>query len=1032
MELESRKVGANEPCPCGSGKKYKRCCRRKDQERRTQTTRSKLSWQSLRDLRGESFVDVATGLLAQMGLSADDADAWLGLAEHAMTKGERALFAPLVEEASRRAVTAEQRFSLATFFAQMREHERAWAFLELSAEDGVLPDGVAPEVYWSFRGELAWLRERWEDGAEAFGSMLSPDASDEIWWRWLVCLGHLDRQEAFANACARAEQETKRVFWWILLANTAMVRGEKDQAQALYQTHLWQAVQETPRTPSFFGRALFEAFSHAVAIGTLSTHEQAQIYEGLRGRKAGDHESLAQLVRWGGYLGQWSAVQTDARLWLSSQVDALEAKVYLALARYLHDGEAIAWQEVIGWARKAALEDPQLWMQLLLAFAQERRLSGSSLEPGAEEDPQDALLWDCLDWLGQQQAHTEFYVLLRFLVLEHLGAYERLYNALSLHLQDEGSESAELALLWARSAMHSGHVAEAVEGLEPFWEAAARKEQRLIAGLWLAEAYLSTGDGDKTLAILEEISTSWPAESIPSGLWAMRARAFAQLHQERNAADAFLVLWRKQQLPWALEEAVRSLLRDGALEEAWAYLCEDEILAIPPAQGTRETRTNKARALPEDRLGLARLCGWTAWLRGESAQALGWFRRLPQAWLEEKGYLPRTLHAVAVCAQELEQPWEVLATCEQLESLLEQESHTSAEQAPRREGEGQRLLRELQALRRQAVVLLLEQRQGAASRERKASSSQTKPLHRELHEELEAQLRDQKQHWQRQQALLDAERLHLQTLLGALHPRAKDEDALAAQLAQQRQAFLARWDEADDAERQGLLQEHASGLQELLVGASGQAGAAALQRVWGRSSWLRLPKRSRTFLEAAEELLTLLEARREQDHGPVVLQWTRAVEELLNRRLVDPMARIASERLGLHLRRDLPTLGGRPLQRQNNAISLGSIPYLIAELWESHDLRRDTTRMMFNPQVSAGQRLLWEAYKHALQQQDVPQEIQDAIFSQLPALCQSWALLRNDVAHGGETLSRQQTQSLRELLLLNTPNLFTWLAQLPP
>ncbi|MHC4705009.1 MAG: SEC-C metal-binding domain-containing protein [Planctomycetota bacterium] len=26
MKLETPKVGRNEPCPCGSGKKYKKCC----------------------------------------------------------------------------------------------------------------------------------------------------------------------------------------------------------------------------------------------------------------------------------------------------------------------------------------------------------------------------------------------------------------------------------------------------------------------------------------------------------------------------------------------------------------------------------------------------------------------------------------------------------------------------------------------------------------------------------------------------------------------------------------------------------------------------------------------------------------------------------------------------------------------------------------------------------------------------------------------------------------------------------------------
>ena len=32
------KIGRNEPCPCGSGKKYKRCCLAKDEQARAQAT----------------------------------------------------------------------------------------------------------------------------------------------------------------------------------------------------------------------------------------------------------------------------------------------------------------------------------------------------------------------------------------------------------------------------------------------------------------------------------------------------------------------------------------------------------------------------------------------------------------------------------------------------------------------------------------------------------------------------------------------------------------------------------------------------------------------------------------------------------------------------------------------------------------------------------------------------------------------------------------------------------------------------------
>ena len=32
MRRTTKKLGRNDPCPCGSGKKYKNCCMKKDQE----------------------------------------------------------------------------------------------------------------------------------------------------------------------------------------------------------------------------------------------------------------------------------------------------------------------------------------------------------------------------------------------------------------------------------------------------------------------------------------------------------------------------------------------------------------------------------------------------------------------------------------------------------------------------------------------------------------------------------------------------------------------------------------------------------------------------------------------------------------------------------------------------------------------------------------------------------------------------------------------------------------------------------------
>jgi hypothetical protein len=54
------KVGRNEPCPCGSGKKYKKCCEPRDQE---------LSREQSRRAATESFAAIARALAEDMELA---------------------------------------------------------------------------------------------------------------------------------------------------------------------------------------------------------------------------------------------------------------------------------------------------------------------------------------------------------------------------------------------------------------------------------------------------------------------------------------------------------------------------------------------------------------------------------------------------------------------------------------------------------------------------------------------------------------------------------------------------------------------------------------------------------------------------------------------------------------------------------------------------------------------------------------------------------------------------------------------------
>ncbi|MDR1620510.1 MAG: SEC-C domain-containing protein [Clostridiales bacterium] len=57
---EHKKIGYNDPCPCGSGKKYKRCCRKTEEARTAQLSRSECvlfyeTWYGLMDFINDKF-----------------------------------------------------------------------------------------------------------------------------------------------------------------------------------------------------------------------------------------------------------------------------------------------------------------------------------------------------------------------------------------------------------------------------------------------------------------------------------------------------------------------------------------------------------------------------------------------------------------------------------------------------------------------------------------------------------------------------------------------------------------------------------------------------------------------------------------------------------------------------------------------------------------------------------------------------------------------------------------------------------------
>ncbi len=56
----NKKIGRNDPCPCGSGKKYKQCCQKKDLAQRVP-----------KDMKSRSIKTLGSGITKMMSVLSD-------------------------------------------------------------------------------------------------------------------------------------------------------------------------------------------------------------------------------------------------------------------------------------------------------------------------------------------------------------------------------------------------------------------------------------------------------------------------------------------------------------------------------------------------------------------------------------------------------------------------------------------------------------------------------------------------------------------------------------------------------------------------------------------------------------------------------------------------------------------------------------------------------------------------------------------------------------------------------------------------
>src|SRR5689334_22141208 len=110
MEGCTMRVGRNDPCPCGSGKKYKKCCLAKDRAapesplaplpRTPEDERAEAHWEEFDARDFEGRVALFREALADPELMDDDAayEMLMQLHTDAIEHGDRPCFAKLVAE----------------------------------------------------------------------------------------------------------------------------------------------------------------------------------------------------------------------------------------------------------------------------------------------------------------------------------------------------------------------------------------------------------------------------------------------------------------------------------------------------------------------------------------------------------------------------------------------------------------------------------------------------------------------------------------------------------------------------------------------------------------------------------------------------------------------------------------------------------------------------------------------------------------------------------------------------------------------
>ncbi len=1005
------KIGANEPCPCGSGKKYKQCCRKKDLAQEPEKIRTRLSWESMVRAKPEERLEIASALLKKGGFSPHEVNGWISLAQLSQSR-DNGIATMAFEQGCRIAKTPADWRDLSHVALEMGLLDRAWEIL-----DTHIPpehDDIAKD--WATRAYLLSLKQRWEEAAHLWEKQIEATQKADFLWRWMTCLRNAKQLDALQAACVRAEQIHQDPIWRIVWANAISLLDREDEAVSVLHEAFIPALKAPPNPQhdptERIQRELILLEAAILHLSRLEITERTVFFRVLLKRKVPALPALFEARSDIAVLcSAWAELLQETTRW-SAHESSPKARWLRRVAQQILTPSA---NEI-----DANTEIPAFWTTWSAS------LQNNLLHALLEHDALD--LVDAL-FASLPPPQEEQQLFLWATLRAKQGAWQTLAQTLA---SPPLPLNPQLAMLYALAVLRT-QGAEAAAPLFDAIETSEDNELALSVDLWRVEIACTLHKEAEGMAILDHIATYTPPAQRNERYWIWRAHLANHNKQLDEVVLSMQALFALRPIEVYFSTAARALFLLEKHHEAIAWL--------------QQHRTSVRWS--QDLSWILACCAVRTQQWNLAFDAL---QTLDEAWIAAQDPKKHVWPLRAHTASKRNRWLDTLAACERWQLDLDNtptQNTTVTTEAPDDTSSQNTQLTDITDPTPSQNADELNAPSAPSSTE---STNEVSAVSHALPADSPNDAEDiLSLHALRrlaiQHLLFEAEHPWLLPALPALtgdqhdHPlfltdllkkeTAQDLHAQQETLFEQLSSNAPHPSPRTPTTRQeddtlSLLLSHASSPAHPLPEAPystipTQALHPPEEQVyveaWGEDLWAFLPKGTQQTFASAERLWNLLSQEEDTDHAPILLQWTRGLEALINLHLVDPLVCFAERRLGLHIQRDLPRLAGRNLQSHHNQIGLGSLPFLLAEQWTKPDPSDEKDEIAYNYLITSGQRLLWTAWFRHLKE-TLPPRQSHFLQHELPSLCAKLAHLRAQAAHATTALSRQRIQQIRQDLFL--------------